>query len=334
MAGTHQVDQVSGTCPSSHQATGNPLPHPSSSLGRKTPDNTNVPSTLILNKRMMTVKKGKELLLESRSQSQLPRDRPLKLGNGVKKGSFSRQLALHPQVAMRNMRTRKPVTRDSTLHSTELEHFTGLPNTHPLPISPQQLASLGKGAFPQGATLVASRPLPKLPHIKHKTNSLHSPHPDQTWLHVSSCLPSNTRPVASHKRPLSIHVPKHSPFRPFSEEISTMKSASNSSGLHESVSHHSSDHLITGADIASGELLLLDQKGKVIHQVSEAGHMTEDEERGDLFSIEQELSNSGLKEGCIAPPPSAQDVTRAHKETSNDTFEADLVPVIEADNEI
>ena len=90
----------------------------------------------------------------------------------------------------------------------------------------------------------------------------------------SSCA-GDLQPHSSH---FSVHLPSHhhteipSNQRLYGEDHpSTPKSESRYSGIQSSLSHHSSDHLIASADIATetGELLLLDRRGRVIHYVKE-----------------------------------------------------------------
>ena len=118
---------------------------------------------------------------------------------------------------------------------------------------------------------------------------------------------------------LSIHVPV-SPFdeRPFSEDVSSIRPQTETqsqtrpdsrAGLHSGIalSHISSDHLITSADLASqtGKLLLLNKDGEVVHQIER----TETDLSLPLVSILQTHSDEegemNLKEGTIAPPPTA-----------------------------
>ena len=119
---------------------------------------------------------------------------------------------------------------------------------------------------------------------------------------------------------LSIHVPV-SPFdeRPFSEDVSLIRPQTETqsqtrpdsrAGLHSGIalSHISSDHLITSADLASqtGKLLLLNRDGEVVHQIER----TETDLSLPLESILQTHSDEegemNLDEGTIAPPPTAR----------------------------
>ena len=134
-----------------------------------------------------------------------------------------------------------------------------------------------------------------------KTMKQHAVSYNQPWLYISSCA-GNLQPHSSH---FSVHLPSHhhteipSNQRLYGEDHpSTPKSESRYSGIQSSLSHHSSDHLIASADIATetGELLLLDRRGRVIHYVKE----------GEQDTHWVDADDSGLEDGSIAPPPTAR----------------------------
>ena len=121
------------------------------------------------------------------------------------------------------------------------------------------------------------------------------------------------------RRP-SVHVPfNFSPdvLPPYSEEMSTRPDTQtrpeSRTQFHSStaLSHTSSDHIITGADLASqtGELLLLNREGQVIHEIAR----TETDLSLPLDSFinlayeGRDECPSELEDGSIAPPPTAHE---------------------------
>lgn len=177
-------------------------------------------------------------------------------------------------------------SEDATTISPDLHpsYHPGLPHPTLPPPSPSHQLLLPPAVLPLSSPTSPRRlHLPSC-HLNRQraaaeTMKLHTHSPsvlNQTWLQVSPCLPSSSSPSPrAHPSHLSIHLPMNyhqvtSSGQPYSEDLPTLKSESRLSGTHSSLSHHSSDHLIAGADIATGtgELLLLDKEGRVVHQVS------------------------------------------------------------------
>lgn len=253
------------------------------------------------------------------------------------KGSFSRRLASNPEEAMQNMKIKRspPLCHRtvfpralSTRHSTFSEATTvsALPPKTP----PTQRSSGLKGVgditltltppLPQESTSPRHPPLTST-HLKRqqaamenmKQHSTMHDCRDQSWL---SCTAISTS--QPHTNYFSVHLPSYQidelptspPTQPHNEDIPVLASESPCSGIHSSLSHHSSDHLIASADIATetGELLLLDRSGRVIHHVK-ARQKLEDYYRAQNTST----PDMGLEDGSIAPPPTARDVTNSEQ---------------------
>ena len=118
---------------------------------------------------------------------------------------------------------------------------------------------------------------------------------------------------------LSIHIPVL-PIedRPFSEEVVSTETPSHypepytrsGSGLHSgtALSHMSSDHMIISAD-QTGDLLLLNRAGEVVHQVKETdtddASLPMEPVSGDEAE-EKGRGQSSLEKGSVAPPPTAR----------------------------
>ena len=250
------------------------------------------------------------------------------------KGSFSRRLATNPEEAMHNLKIKRPIlqqlrptsyartglsTRQSvfseaTTVPTLPPHSPPLQRNAPLPT----FQAIGDTLFPprQGN----NPPSPRTStHLKRqqaavKTMKQHALSHDlqnQPWLCISSCA-GNSQPHSNH---LSVHLPSHteasSNQRFYGEDYSpTPKSETRYNGVQSSLSHHSSDHLIASADIATetGELLLLDRRGRVIHYVKE----------GEQDTHWVDGDESTLEDGSIAPPPTARYINHDEEEDSPD----------------
>ena len=218
-------------------------------------------------------------------------------------------------------------TVSTAIHRSEVSHSDNLS----MPPPPLHHLILPPAAAPQGSPISPRHPplsscLLNRQRAAAETMKLHSHPPNdlnQTWLLVSPYPPSVSPNPQTHPNHLSFHLPTSYPQlrssggRPYSEDISTLKSESRSSVSHSALSHHSSDHLITGADIATGtgELLLLDKEGRVVHQVSSSNNYKESRNLlQSSRSPELIVSSLKLEDGTIAPPPTARDMRHSNEE--------------------
>ncbi len=307
-------------------------PSSSSSLYKPNPHDTGVPSSLMFNLHSKRI---------TNNCSRAERQNILRKQSKWSKGgnmSYSRVLASQPQKALTGLKTRVARLQEDDNHyymfnkpqnvNTTCGDEGGTPlNQDPLTMGSKFPKS--DSIHPQTAS-IQSGPSCFVPRSLNKATiqrlNCHVALPNKTLpfskrpglldLSVSSAR-SKLRKSNSHlqipPRP-SVHIPLLSiPNRPFSEELQSDPPGSESYTRPEShsavrsctsSSRVSSDHLIISADLAikTGELLLLNRAGKVVHQITETDTGVNSSVSGD----DCVKSDSVMENGSVAPPPTAR----------------------------
>ena len=306
-------------------------PPPSSSVShpfKLHPQDSAVPSSLMFNLHSEKINNSKE------KQKSLKRQSKWSKGGTM---SYSRVLASQPQKALSGLKIRVAKLQEEDDHYYTFSKSQNVNNTWD-DIRPNQ-DPLTKGSKFPGAnklppTSIQSGPSHFAPRSLNKATiqrlNCHVTVPNKIFpsgtldLSVSSARSKLRKsksqiPVPPHP---SIHIPllPIQDKRPFSEELSTAPPGScpepytrpESSTRPESQSalrsgtassHMSSDHLIISADLTrqTGELLLLNRAGEIVHHVKETEAVN-----GNGASDDDDDDDSMLENGLVAPPPTAR----------------------------
>ena len=305
-----------------------PLPALSSSYPPpQPPPSSHVPSSLVLN------------LSSQKIYQTHPHDRHSLTKKGQKSTeSFSRVLSTRPADALSGLKAKmaelqlkanQPISTSNNecneenvpLQQTQ-SHMATFPGISTL--QPPTTITSGTSSYfaPRG---LPKATLQRLTHHSHSTQLRDTNQQSKLKLiPLITSAHSRRTPILEsllqpQRRP-SVHLPSNfSPdvLPPYSEEMSTRPDTQtrpeSRTQFHSStaLSHTSSDHIITGADLASqtGELLLLNREGQVVHEITR----TETDLSLPLDSFinlayeGQGECPSELEDGSIAPPPTAHE---------------------------
>ena len=302
-----------------------PLPSLSSSYPPQPPPppSSHVPSSLVLNlssqKIYQTHLNGRHSLTKKRQKStesfsRVLSTRPIDALSGLKAKMAELQLKANQPISTSNNESNE---ENAPLQQTQ-SHMATFPGINTL--QPPTTITSGPSSY------FAPRALPKatLQRLTHHSHSTQLQDTNQQsklkLIPLITSAHSRRTPILEallqpSRRP-SVHVPSNFSPRimpPYSEEMSTRPDTQtrpeSRTQFHSStaLSHTSSDHIITGADLASqtGELLLLNREGQVVHEIAR----TETNLSLPLDSfINLAYEGQGeLEDGSIAPPPTAHE---------------------------